>query len=65
METGGTSEIKTARHGSPSDVKKQFVLEPGEHIVGVSGRYDANNISQLCFMTSLSQLYSNLTSLPL
>ncbi|KAB5592846.1 hypothetical protein CTheo_3706 [Ceratobasidium theobromae] len=56
METGGTSEIKTARHGSPSDVKKQFVLEPGEHIVGVSGRYDANNISQLCFMTSLSRM---------
>ncbi|CAE6416079.1 unnamed protein product [Rhizoctonia solani] len=48
----GTIESQTMRHGGPGGQEKQFVLEPGEHVVSVSGRYDDERITQLCFVTN-------------
>ncbi|KDN33540.1 hypothetical protein RSAG8_13372, partial [Rhizoctonia solani AG-8 WAC10335] len=42
----------TLRHGGPGGSPHQFVLEGGEHIVTVSGRYGEQRITQLCFATN-------------
>ncbi|CUA73195.1 hypothetical protein RSOLAG22IIIB_05198 [Rhizoctonia solani] len=40
------------QHGGPGGIPHQFMLEDGEHIVTVSGRYGDQRITQLCFATN-------------
>ncbi|CAE6351840.1 unnamed protein product [Rhizoctonia solani] len=48
QETNSTS----LRHGGLGGTPHQFILEDGEHIVTVSGRYGDQSITQLCFATN-------------
>ncbi|CAE6426585.1 unnamed protein product [Rhizoctonia solani] len=48
----GGNEYQTEDHGGPGGDKKQFILESGEHILSVTGRYDNERITQLCFVTN-------------
>ncbi|CAE6474180.1 unnamed protein product [Rhizoctonia solani] len=45
----------TPRHGGPGGSPHQFVLNDGEHIVTVSGKYGEQRITQLCFGTNLGR----------
>ncbi|EUC60503.1 jacalin-like lectin domain protein [Rhizoctonia solani AG-3 Rhs1AP] len=49
---GQTFKSMSLRHGGPGGSPNQFVLEDGEHIVTVSGRYGEQRITQLCFATN-------------
>ncbi|CUA68618.1 hypothetical protein RSOLAG22IIIB_07994 [Rhizoctonia solani] len=44
-------EVQTDRHGGAGGGKHEFVLEPGEHITSVSGKYDDQHITQMTFIT--------------
>ncbi|CAE6474187.1 unnamed protein product [Rhizoctonia solani] len=50
----GSRELKSSsvRHGGPGGTFQRFELEDGEHIVRVSGRHEADQITQLCFATN-------------
>ncbi|KAG8733072.1 hypothetical protein FRC11_008907 [Ceratobasidium sp. 423] len=48
----GCNEYQTERHGGPGGGKGQFVLEAGEHITSVSGKYTDERIIQLSFVTN-------------
>ncbi|CAE6457038.1 hypothetical protein ACGC1H_003201 [Rhizoctonia solani] len=50
----GRNMTQTERHGGRGD-RKEFVLENGEHFVSVSGRFDNERITQLCFVTDKSR----------
>ncbi|KAL5638765.1 hypothetical protein ACGC1H_003202 [Rhizoctonia solani] len=45
-------KLSTIRRGGPGGPHHQFALQDGEHIVTISGRHEANCITQLCFGTS-------------
>ncbi|CAE6532005.1 unnamed protein product [Rhizoctonia solani] len=47
----GSSEYQTDRHGGNRGGQIQFILEMGENITGVSGKYDDDYITQLIFAT--------------
>ncbi|CUA69499.1 HEAT repeat-containing protein 1 homolog [Drosophila melanogaster] [Rhizoctonia solani] len=49
---GYECKSSTMRRGGPGGPHHQFTLEEGEHIVTVSGRYEASCIIQLCFGTN-------------
>ncbi|KAL5631982.1 hypothetical protein ACGC1H_000118 [Rhizoctonia solani] len=48
----GAVETRTVSHGGSGGEEKRFVLEPGEHVISVSGRYDDERVTQLCFVTN-------------
>ncbi|CAE7157637.1 unnamed protein product [Rhizoctonia solani] len=51
------NEYQTELHGGLGGSKKEFVLEPGEHIIKVSGKYDDAQITQIGFETNNCQPY--------
>lgn len=53
---GSRTEFPASRHGGSGGAKKSFMLDPGEHIVSISGRRSDDRIVQLCFETSRGQL---------
>ncbi|KAG8733073.1 hypothetical protein FRC11_008908, partial [Ceratobasidium sp. 423] len=50
------NEYQTERHGGLGGRKKQFTLESGEHVTGVSGKYDEQHITQLSFVTDKGRI---------
>ncbi|KDN36056.1 hypothetical protein RSAG8_11078, partial [Rhizoctonia solani AG-8 WAC10335] len=48
---GQGQAYQTERHGGPGGSKKHFMLESGEHIVTVVGKYAAGQITQMTFVT--------------
>lgn len=42
----------TNRRGGPGGLYHKFILENGEHVVTVSGRYEEAHVTQLCFVTN-------------
>ncbi|CAE6532012.1 unnamed protein product [Rhizoctonia solani] len=49
------NEYQTERHGGLGGDKGQFILEAGEHIIGISGKYNDEQISQMSFVTDRGQ----------
>ncbi|KAJ1304016.1 hypothetical protein OPQ81_008424 [Rhizoctonia solani] len=47
----GANRIKTERHGGLGGIKKEFIIEPGEIIIEISGRHTSQRITQLSFVT--------------
>lgn len=56
-ECSSVASCATAYHGGPpwASFRSTFELETGEHIVTISGRYNDENIVQLCFITNLGE----------
>ncbi|CAE6531844.1 unnamed protein product [Rhizoctonia solani] len=54
-KNGQNEKIKTARHGGSGGVARQFELKNGEYIVSVSGRYNDQFVTRLCFGTNLGR----------
>ncbi|CAE6516488.1 unnamed protein product [Rhizoctonia solani] len=56
----GVVETRTVSHGGFGGEEKRFVLEPGEHVISVSGRYDDERVTQLCFVTNRGKYHDEL-----
>ncbi|KAL5631987.1 hypothetical protein ACGC1H_000121 [Rhizoctonia solani] len=54
-EDGKNRKFKTPRHGELPAPCSRFELETGEHIVSITGKYDDNWLTQLCFGTNLGR----------
>ncbi|CAE6495894.1 unnamed protein product [Rhizoctonia solani] len=52
---GRNNQLKTERHGGSGGGHHQFKLGDGEYIASISGRYNEQFLTQLCFVTNLGQ----------